>query len=120
MRENAQVKGIRLDRINGYANHIHCLVCLQPEQTYDKVAQLLKGESAYWYNNISGCKQSKLQWQSEYFVISVSPSMVDKVRAYVDNQEAHHQQITFEQEYNKLVEHFLLINELQNKPIGIK
>ncbi len=120
MRENAVVKGIHLDRINGYTNHVHCLVWLQPQQSYDKVAQLLKGESAYWFNNVSGCKQSKLQWQSEYFVVSVSPSMIEKVRTYVDNQEMRHRKISFEKEYEQLIEHFLLINELQNKPIGMR
>ncbi|MEO8174232.1 MAG: IS200/IS605 family transposase, partial [Sediminibacterium sp.] len=97
MKQNALLKGIILDRINGYTNHVHCLVWLKPQQTLDHVAQLLKGESSYWYNNKSGIAGTKLQWQEDYFAASVSLSIIGKVRNYIDNQEKHHQKKTFEE-----------------------
>lgn len=50
IRYNAKDKGIYVDFINGYQEHCHCLVSLGNNQTIDKVAQLLKGESSNWIN----------------------------------------------------------------------
>ena len=113
IRENALLKGIYLDRINGHTNHVHCLVWLKPEQTIDKIANLLKGESAYWFNHMAGVTQ-KIQWQENYFAVSVSLSMIDIVRAYIDNQEMHHAKKTFEQEYAELMKQYLFTKDLDN------
>lgn len=114
IRQNALIKGIHLDRINGYIEHVHCLVWLKPQQTMDDIAQLLKGESSYWFNHKSGIENSKLKWQEEYFAVSVSLPMVERVRAYIDNQEIHHQKKTFEEEYTELMKQYLFIKDLEN------
>jgi REP element-mobilizing transposase RayT len=41
--QNARIKNIHLDRINGYHDHVHCLVSLGADQTIEKIAQLIKG-----------------------------------------------------------------------------
>ncbi len=114
IRQNALLKDIYLDRINGYTDHVHCIVWLKPEQTIDKVAQLLKGESAYWFNNLSGFKRDKLQWQDNYFAVSVSLSQMEKLREYIDNQEAHHQRETFANEQDALIKEYLFTKDLDN------
>ena len=114
IRQNALLKNIYLDRINGYTEHVHCLVWLKPTQSLDKVAQLLKGESAYWFNNLSGFNQQKLQWQDNYFAVSVSLSHIERVRAYIDNQEVHHQRKTFAEEYEALMKQYLFTRDLEN------
>ena len=101
--ENAKAKGLYLDRVNGHLEHVHCLVSLGTSQTIDKVVQLLKGESSFWFNNKSDLKAPKLEWQDEYFAVSISESGIDAVRAYIDNQEAHHKKKTFAQEYDELM-----------------
>jgi putative transposase len=103
IKTNAKTKGIYLDRINGHAEHVHCLVSLSSDQTIEKVAQLLKGESSFWFNNRSGFAAPRLQWQDDYFAVSVGESGVDNVRAYIDNQEVHHQKKTFAQEYEEFI-----------------
>lgn len=113
IRQNALLKGIQLDRINGYTEHVHCLLWLNPQQSIDKIANLLKGESAYWFNHRAGVNQ-KLQWQEGYFAVSVSLSMVDKVRAYIDNQEIHHTKKTFSKEYEELMKQYLFTKDLDN------
>jgi len=105
IKENAKYKGIFIDTINGYQEHCHCLISLGIDQTVSKVLQLLKGESSYWINKNNLCKQ-KFELQDEYFAISVSESMVDKVREYIKNQEDHHRTKTFEQEYNLWIEKY--------------
>lgn len=46
IRNNAKTKGIYIDFINGHLDHVHCLVCLEPDQTVARVVQLIKGESS--------------------------------------------------------------------------
>lgn len=103
IRQNAREKGIFLDNVNGYHDHIHCLISLAGDQTIEKVAQLIKGESAFWFNNKSGFNTKKLEWQTQYFAVSVSESGVSAVRAYIDNQAVHHQKKTFEKEYQEFI-----------------
>jgi len=102
IRENAKEKGIYIDFINGHNNHCHCLVSLCVDQTMQKIMQLIKGESSFWINKHNLTKQ-KFEWQDEYFAISVSESVLDKVRNYIKNQEEHHKQKTFQQEYDDFI-----------------
>jgi REP element-mobilizing transposase RayT len=97
-RENAREKSIFLDFINGYVDHVHCLISLGSDQTIEKIMQLIKGESSHWINKNSICSD-RFQWQDDYFVVSVSESLVDSVRDYIKNQEVHHQKRTFDDEY---------------------
>jgi REP element-mobilizing transposase RayT len=112
IRENAKEKGIHIDFINGYAEHCHGLVSLGVDQTIQKVIQLIKGESSFWINkeNILSALPSaeaggkeKFQWQEEYFAVSVSESILDKVRNYIKNQEQHHSKKKFDEEYEEFI-----------------
>ena len=103
IRDNAKKKGIYIDFINGYKEHCHCLVSLGDDQTMRQLMQLIKGESSYWINK-ENLLSEKFEWQDEYFAVSVSESLVDKVRNYIKNQESHHTQKTWEEEYNELIE----------------
>jgi REP element-mobilizing transposase RayT len=102
IRENAKAKEIFIDFINGYADHCHCLISLGIDQTIQKVMQLIKGESSYWINKNRLTKE-KFEWQDEYFAVSVSESMLDKVRDYIKNQEEHHRKKTFQEEYDEFI-----------------
>jgi len=106
IKQNTLDKKIYLDCVNGYHDHVHCIVSLGSNQTIDKIAQLIKGESSYWFNNKSSFNTSRLEWQDEYWVVSVGESQLDSVRAYIDNQVAHHRKKTFEQEYEELISNY--------------
>jgi putative transposase len=117
IRENAKEKGIHIDFINGYAEHCHCLVSLGVDQSIQKVMQLIKRESSFWINKegiLSKLSQTsaelppasaggKFQWQEEYFAVSVSESILDKVRNYIKNQEQHHSKKKFDEEYEEFI-----------------
>lgn len=45
----------------------------------------------------------KFEWQDEYFAVSVSESILERVRNYIKNQEQHHSKQTFEEEYNEFM-----------------
>lgn len=100
--ENAKEKGIFVDFISGYSDHCHCLVSLGIDQTIQKVMQLIKGESSFWINK-NGLTNEKFEWQDEYFAVSVSESMIDKVREYIRKQEIHHTQKSFGEEYDEFI-----------------
>ena len=95
-------KGIYIDFINGYSDHCHCLISLGVDQNIQKVIQLIKGESSFWINKNELTKE-KFQWQEEYFAVSVSESILDKVREYIKNQEEHHKKKSFQEEYDEFI-----------------
>ncbi len=99
IRENARSKGIYIDHINGYLDHVHCLISLGNDQTIEKIMQLIKGESSFWLNK-SELTKHRFAWQDEYFVVSVNPSGLNSVRRYIAKQEEHHRQTTFKQEFD--------------------
>ena len=105
IRENARAKGIYLDFIGGYLDHVHSLISLGGEQSISRIAQLIKGESAHWVNQQS-LLPSKLQWQDEYFAASVSGSSVDVLRDYIKNQEEHHRKKQYAEEYDSLLKEY--------------
>ena len=98
IRENARAKGIHIDHINGYVDHVHCLISMNPKQDIATIAQALKGESSFWVNNKTELLKHRLQWCDDYYAVSVGASGLDAVRAYIKNQETHHGKKTFEEE----------------------
>jgi putative transposase len=102
IRDNAKKKSIYLDFINGYHDHIHCLFTLNADVSLSKTIQLIKGEASYWANK-ENLTKTKLSWADEYFAVSVSESMIEKVRIYIRNQEEHHQKKTFAQECDEFI-----------------
>ncbi|MEW4922609.1 IS200/IS605 family transposase [Algibacter sp. 2305UL17-15] len=105
IKENAKKKGIFIDFVNGYTDHCHCLVSLGTDQTIQKIMQLIKGESAFWINK-EQLTDEKFRWQDEYFAVSVSESMIDRVRNYIKNQEKHHSKKTFKDEYQEFIDKY--------------
>ena len=103
IKENAKFKKIYVDKLNGHADHVHCLISLGFSQNIETVVQLLKGESSFWINRQKLVAQ-KFEWQKGYFAVSVSESGLEKLRAYIDNQEAHHEKKAFVKEYEVFME----------------
>ncbi|MBX7054164.1 MAG: IS200/IS605 family transposase [Pyrinomonadaceae bacterium] len=103
IRENARSKGIYIDMINGYLDHVHCLVSLGSDQTLEDTMRLIKGESSHWINQ-NELTKTNFRWQKEYFAVSVSPAGLDSVRRYIANQEVHHRNSSFEQEFDDFLE----------------
>jgi len=94
---NAKGKEIWLDCVNGYHDHIHCLVSLGTTQTLSDVARLIKGESSFCINNEKLTKV-KFKWQDDFWAVGVSESHVAEVRKYILSQEEKHSHVTFSEE----------------------
>lgn len=110
IKDNANSKGIYIDYVNGFEDHCHCLISMGFNQNIEKIMQLIKGESSFWINknkHLFPClKGKRFEWQEEYFALSVSESILNRVRNYIKNQENHHKKKTFKKEYDEIVEKY--------------
>ena len=100
--ENARKKGIYVDQLNGYKEHLHLLISLGNRQTIAEIMQTVKGESSFWINR-NRLTKLRFEWQDDYYAVSVSNSHVDRVREYIKNQENHHNKKTFNEEVDEFV-----------------
>jgi putative transposase len=100
--ENCKEKEIFLQAINGYTEHLHCLISLGKDQNISKVSQLIKGESSFWINK-NKLIEGQFSWQDDYFAVSVSESQVKTVINYIKNQEVHHSKKSFDQEVEEFI-----------------
>ncbi len=105
IRDNAKEKGIHLDFINGYKDHLHILLSMNQEQSIAKIVHLLKGESSHWINENKLTKY-KFNWQEEYLAASISHSAVNRVREYIKNQDEHHRIKSFTEEYKLFMDKY--------------
>jgi REP element-mobilizing transposase RayT len=91
--------------IGGVADHIHILVSIKPTILISELVRDIKANSSKWINEnhyIIG----KFQWQDGFGAFSYSQSHLDNVIAYINNQELHHQNKTFKDEYIELLHKF--------------
>ncbi len=105
IKDNSVTKNFHIDFQNCVEDHIHILINHHPDQKLSDVIRLIKGESSYWINN-NKLLNVKFEWQDEYIAVSVSESILNKVRDYIKNQEEHHKKITFMDEYNEFIKKY--------------
>ncbi len=97
IRKYAGESGFYIDFINAHKDHIHCLLSLNPNQDLSSVIKGLKGESSQWIRtNIPNC--SGFRWAVDYYAVSVSPRIVNKVREYIRHQDNHHSHKSWQDE----------------------
>ena len=92
----ARGEGFSLVAVGGTDNYIHLLFCLPASLALATVIQKLKGSSSRWMGK-------GFSWQEGYGAFSVSPSQVEVVREYIQNQDQHHLKRDFEQEFVALL-----------------
>ena len=102
IKTKSKEKGIYIDSINGFAEHVHCLISLSRKQNIADCLHLIKGESSHWINKekLTGMKFS---WQDDYYAVSVGISQLNNLRSYIRNQEQHHKKRSFMQEEEKFL-----------------
>jgi len=104
---NAKQKGIYIDHLNGYKEHLHSLISLGGKQNVSEIMQIIKGESSYWINK-SKLTNLKFEWQDDYYAVSVGMNQIDVLRRYIRNQVQHHRNESYEDELDKLIEEYKL------------
>ncbi len=87
--------------ISGVEDHVHALFSLSKNHALKKIVEEVKKGSSKWMK-AEGPKNPEFYWQSGYAGFSVSQSKVEEVRRYIENQEEHHREITFQDELREL------------------
>ena len=100
LRGVARNRGADILAIGGTNNHVHLLLALPSSLTIAQLMRDLKANSSRHLNEFMG----GFAWQDGYAAISVSPSQVDVVRRYIEQQERHHGTRSFEDEYTALLD----------------
>ena len=96
--------------INGMPDHIHILINCKPNMNLSNNVRDIKEHSTKFINakkNLRG----KFYWQEGFGAFTVSKKDVSIILNYIKNQEEHHKQKTFKDEYLE----FLKENEIEFK-----
>jgi len=84
--------------INGVEDHVHCFFGLKPSISVSEVMKNTKAKSSKWINE-SGILEHNFEWQPGFGAFSYSRSQLNQVYQYILNQEKHHENQTFFDEY---------------------
>ena len=84
--------------IGGIEDHIHILCLLSKKMALYKLLETVKSNSSRWIKT-KGKNYQDFYWQEGYGAFSVNPSEISIVKKYIDNQEKHHKQRDFKNEF---------------------
>ena len=103
-------KGV-LYRINGMEDHIHILSDLHPTVALSDYIRDIKTASSVWLKQNGNFPEFD-GWADGYAALTYALRDKDIIVNYIKNQQEHHKQFTFEEEYRKiLLEHGVAIDE---------
>lgn len=92
--------GLELQAVGGTANHVHVLFGLPPTLRLATAVQKLKANSSRWL----GEQGTVFEWQVGYGAFSVSASLLQAVKAYIQDQEDHHRKRNSKEEFALFLE----------------
>jgi putative transposase len=84
--------------INGTLNHVHVLFGLHPSVSVSDTVYNLKRCSSLFINKERLCL-GRFSWQEGYGGFSYGRTQLDTIYNYIANQELHHKEKSFQQEY---------------------
>jgi putative transposase len=85
-------------RVGGVADHLHIVTTLPRTLSQADMVETLKKTSSKWIKGLNA-KYRQFYWQRGYGAFSVSPSQLEAVLEYVENQKEHHRTRSFQEEY---------------------
>jgi putative transposase len=83
--------------INGICDHVHILCVMSKNIALAKLTEEIKRHSSRWIKTLNPYYKD-FAWQGGYSGFSVSQSLYDKTKRYIENQEAHHRIMPFKEE----------------------
>lgn len=90
---------------------MHALFSLSRNHPLKKIVEEVKKGSSRWIK-AEGPAILEFSWQAGYAAFSVSQSSVAEVIRYIETQEDHHRQVTFQDELRRLLlRHEIEFNE---------
>ena len=98
-------RGQKLIAINAMPDHIHIFVGFKPTLKISDLVRDIKTTSSQFINQ-QNYSNHQFNWQKGYGAFSYGYSQIGSVYKYVQNQEIHHKQKTFKEEYLEYLEKF--------------
>ncbi|HKI00702.1 MAG TPA: IS200/IS605 family transposase [Thermoanaerobaculia bacterium] len=92
-------------QVGGVEDHVHLLFGLSRTLTVAQVVETVKTSSSKWLKT-KGSALGSFYWQVGYGAFSVSQSDADAVVRYIQDQERHHRNTTFQDEYRKFLHRY--------------
>ncbi len=90
-------KGVLL-QIGGMPDHLHLVVKLNPVHSLSDIMKNIKAGSSKWIND-QKMLMGRFGWQEGYGAFTISESQLPDVIRYVNEQEKHHQRLSFKDEF---------------------
>jgi len=87
--------------IGSVADHVHILSRLGRTLDVATLIRELKRDSSKWIKD-NDSKLRTFHWQAGYGAFSISPSHVDALVRYIENQEEHHRTVSFQDEFRRI------------------
>jgi len=88
--------------VGGIADHVHIVTTLPRTVSQAQLIEGIKKPSSKWIKSL-GTRYRGFSWQRGYGAFSVSQSQLKTVVQYVERQEEHHRNRTFQEEYRELL-----------------
>ncbi len=92
-----ELGGILIE-INTMPEHIHFYVYIPKTVSVSKFMEIIKANSSKWIHTTFP-KRQDFGWQDGYGAFSVSKSSEEKVIQYIRNQQHHHREKSFQEEF---------------------
>jgi REP element-mobilizing transposase RayT len=89
-------------QVGGVGDHVHILCRLSKNLALSDLVRELKRDSSSWIKTEQPTL-ADFHWQAGYGAFSVSPSHVEALKEYIQNQEEHHRRETFQDELRRLL-----------------
>ena len=91
--------------INGMTDHIHILMGFNPDSVISDIVRDIKSNSSRWIND-NRFVHGKFEWQNGFGAFSVGYSNITMVANYIQNQQQHHRNKTFRDEFIEMLDKY--------------
>jgi REP element-mobilizing transposase RayT len=83
-------------------DHVHLVARFRADVAVADLLRVIKANSSKWANERPD-RAAVFAWQAGYGAFTVSESQLEVVRRYVQRQEEHHRELTFQEEFVALL-----------------
>ncbi len=91
--------------VAGDKEHVHALFLLSKNWKLRDVIEEVKKASSKWIKT-QGTEFGDFYWQRGYGAFSIAESQIEDARRYIQNQEAHHKTVSFEDEFRLFLKRY--------------
>jgi REP element-mobilizing transposase RayT len=91
--------------VGGVEDHVHLLCALSRTRAPADLVKEVKRNSTAWIKTRAP-EFAGFAWQAGYGIFSIGYSQLEDVRRYIAGQEEHHQKVTFQDEFRRLLQRY--------------